>query len=61
MSKKTKIIYSEPASYFPENIRKEFGLGEYADEGNDDTNINTNENVRINDGQNEANPEIRDI
>lgn len=57
MSKKTKIIYSEPASYFPENIRKEFGLGEYADEGNDETN----ENVKINDGQNETNPEIRDI
>ena len=27
-----RIKYSEPASYFPESIRKEFGLGEYAKE-----------------------------
>ncbi|MBR4765173.1 MAG: hypothetical protein IK085_00240 [Clostridia bacterium] len=27
---KKKILYSEPAGYFPEEIRKKFGLGEYA-------------------------------
>ena len=27
-----KIKYAEPASYFPESIRREFGLGEYAKE-----------------------------
>ena len=26
-----KIIYVEPIDYFPEEIRKEYGLGEYAD------------------------------
>ena len=24
-----KIVYSEPADYFPESVRKEFELGEY--------------------------------
>ncbi len=24
-----KIVYSEPADYFPKDIRKKFGLGEY--------------------------------
>ena len=27
-----KIKYTEPTGYFPESIRKEFGLGEYAKE-----------------------------
>lgn len=27
-----KITYSEPAGFFPEEIRKEFKLGEYADD-----------------------------
>ena len=27
-----KIIYSEPADYFPENIRKAYKLGEYAEQ-----------------------------
>ena len=27
---KEKIIYVEPDDYFPEHIRKECGLGEYA-------------------------------
>ena len=27
-----KIVYAEPADYFPEEIRKEFKLGEYAEE-----------------------------
>ena len=27
-----KIKYAEPTGYFPESIRKEFGLGEYAKE-----------------------------
>lgn len=25
-----KVTYSEPASFFPKELRKEFGLGEYA-------------------------------
>ena len=25
-----KVVYKEPASYFPKEVRKEFGLGEYA-------------------------------
>jgi hypothetical protein len=27
-----KIKYTEPTGYFPQSIRKEFGLGEYAKE-----------------------------
>lgn len=27
-----KIKYTEPTGYFPESVRKEFGLGEYAKE-----------------------------
>ncbi|MBO4413572.1 MAG: hypothetical protein J5830_02580 [Clostridia bacterium] len=30
--KKVKAIYVEPADYFPKEIRKEFKLGEYAEE-----------------------------
>lgn len=26
-----KIKYSEPSGYFPKSVRKEFGLGEYAE------------------------------
>lgn len=26
-----KITYTEPVDYIPKNIRKEFGLGEYAE------------------------------
>ena len=29
--KKTKITYSEPASYFPDSVMKKNGLGKYAD------------------------------
>lgn len=32
MNQDIKIVYSEPAAYFPEEIRKEYKLGEYADE-----------------------------
>lgn len=28
--KKEKLVYVEPADYFPEDIRKKHGLGEYA-------------------------------
>ena len=28
-----KIVYAEPADYFPKKIRKKYKLGEYADEG----------------------------
>lgn len=27
-----KVKYTEPTGYFPQSIRKEFGLGEYAKE-----------------------------
>ena len=30
--KEVKIVYSEPLDYFPEEIRKEYKLGEYAEE-----------------------------
>lgn len=33
---KRKLAYAEPADYFPEEIRKKYGLGEYADEGSED-------------------------
>ena len=29
--KKRKIVYVEPADYFPKEIREKYGLGEYAD------------------------------
>lgn len=28
---KKQIVYSEPADYFPKELRKEFKLGEYAE------------------------------
>ena len=31
MAKKVKPTYVEPSSYFPEEIRKQFKLGEYSD------------------------------
>ena len=31
-----KIKYSEPSSYFPKSVRKEFGLGEYAEKKSDE-------------------------
>ena len=32
MKKNTKkVIYTEPADYFPKSVRKKMGLGEYAD------------------------------
>ena len=34
---KKKIIYVEPIDYFPEEIRKEFKLGEYADKEDEAT------------------------
>ena len=33
-TKSNKIVYSEPAEYFPESIRKELGLGEFAETNN---------------------------
>ncbi len=29
-----EITYTEPADYFPKEIRKKYGLGEFADEYN---------------------------
>ena len=28
---KKKIVYSEPAEYFPKELKKKYGLGEYAE------------------------------
>ena len=36
--KQSGIMYSEPADYFPKEVRKEFGLGEYYDEYTKKTN-----------------------
>ena len=33
------IVYAEPADYFPEEIRKKYGLGEYAEESQDDQDL----------------------
>ena len=33
---KKKIIYVEPVDYFPEELRKEFKLGEYAEKEDDE-------------------------
>ena len=33
--KSAESIYVEPASYFPEDVRKKYGLGEYYKEEND--------------------------
>ena len=31
MANNKKITYAEPTGYFPESIRKKYGLGEYAE------------------------------
>ena len=31
MKKTSKIVYVEPADYFPESLRKKYKLGEYAE------------------------------
>lgn len=31
MAKTRKITYSEPTEYFPKELRKKYGLGEYAE------------------------------
>ncbi len=49
MKKPEKIIYSEPADYFPENIRKEYKLGEYAEEKEEDQK--KKDNVTVTDGK----------
>ena len=43
MAKKEEFNYAEPNDFFPEEIRKEFGLGEYAntkDDNGEDKEIN---------------------
>ena len=30
---KKKIVYAEPADYFPKELRKKYKLGEYAEDG----------------------------
>jgi len=37
-SKKRKEIYFEPEDYFPEDIRREFKLGEYSTKAKRETN-----------------------
>lgn len=32
MANNKKITYAEPTGYFPESIRKKYGLGEYAEQ-----------------------------
>lgn len=31
MSKEKDIVYSEPADYFPKDLRKKYNVGEYSD------------------------------
>ena len=33
---KTELIYAEPSNYFPKELRKKYGLGEYAKEEGDE-------------------------
>ena len=39
---KKKIVYAEPADYFPKELRKKYKLGEYAD-----TNVEVGINVIV--------------
>lgn len=36
MKKQPEFIYVEPVDYFPEELRKKYGLGEYYNKGNED-------------------------
>lgn len=36
MSKPKKIVYSEPADFFPKEILKKYGLGEYNKEAQEE-------------------------
>lgn len=36
MAKKNDFNYAEPVDFFPEEIRKQFGLGEYANANNNE-------------------------
>ena len=45
-NEKKKIPYSEPASYFPESIRKKHKLGEYAETKTDKKNKPTANNKK---------------
>ena len=49
---KKKVVYVEPADYFPKELRKKYKLGEYAD-----TNVEVDINVTVEtkDGAIEAN------
>ena len=42
MANKRTIKYSEPDNYFPESIRKEHKLGEYAEDETESTNDSKN-------------------
>lgn len=44
-SKKIKVVYAEPADYFPKEIRKEYKLGEFAEPKNNVWIISANINV----------------
>ena len=45
-NEKKSVKYSEPASYFPENIRKKHKLGEYAETKSDTKNKTTAKNKK---------------
>lgn len=37
-NKEIKIVYAEPASYIPEDLRKKYKLGKYAEPKQDEEN-----------------------
>ena len=43
-----KIIYVEPADYFPKEIREKYGLGEYADFDKKEANKNSTDKEKNN-------------
>lgn len=47
MPKKTKIIYSEPTDYFPKELRKKYGLGEYAENAKKKTEKKTEPKKKV--------------
>lgn len=44
---KKKVVYVEPADYFPKELRKKYKLGEYADT---DVSVDINVTVETKDG-----------
>ena len=44
---KRNIVYSEPADYFPESVRKELKIGEYAPKEEQPTAIATEQEKNV--------------